>query len=180
LSQTATVSGALQRLVDDGFPRNCGRVAAIFIRPGVNEREELQQATLTASEGVRGDRWNGRNPRTQITMMNALVLDCVCGGDRSRWQLAGDQLIVDLDISEENLPIGQHLQAGEVRLEVSDIPHTGCNKFKARYGREALDYINGRDRSHLRLRGVYVRVVQDGTLRVGDEIIKVESVQGGI
>ena len=104
--------------------------------------------------------------------MNVKVLDCVCDGDRSRWELAGDQLIVDLDLSVENLPVGQRLEIGETTVEVTEVPHTGCKKFVARYGAEALDYINAEERANLRLRGVYVMVIEEGVVKAGDTIEK--------
>ncbi len=173
MPEAIAVADALAELVEAGFTRDQGRLETIFIRPEHDGREELEEATLTTAEGVVGDLWKTKDSRTQITLMNAKVLDCVCQGDRSRWGLAGDQLIVDLDLSVENLPVGQRLQIGETTVEVTEIPHTGCQKFTARYGAEALDYINAEVRADLRLRGVYVRVVEDGTVRAGDAIEKI-------
>ena len=104
--------------------------------------------------------------------MNVCVLDCV-SGSRDRWALAGDQLIVDLDMNEANLPVGQRLKVGDAVVEVTDVPHTGCSKFKRRFGPESLDYINAEGQEHLRLRGVYVMVVEEATVRVGDTIEKI-------
>ena len=105
-------------------------------------------------------------------MMNVKVLDCVSGG-RDKWGLAGDQLIVDLDVSEANLPVGQRLSIGDAVVEVTEVPHTGCSKFRKRYGEEGLDYINAEGREPLRLRGVYVMVVEEATVRVGEKIEKI-------
>ena len=129
--------------------------------------------TIQGGRSVVGDLWKTNDPRTQITLMNAKVLDCVCDGDRSRWELAGDQLIVDMDLSEDNLPVGQRLKIGETTVEVTEIPHTGCKKFVARYGTEALDFINAEERASLRLRGVYVMVIEEGVIKAGDTIEKI-------
>lgn len=182
MADVTTVSEQLTALVEAGFPKQQGTLDAIFIRPVTEEREDLEEAELLKSDGVKGDRWRptaskrlpdgSPDPRTQITMMNRRVLDCVSGG-RDRWALAGDQLIVDLDVSEANLPVGQQLRVGDAVVEVTDIPHTGCAKFRRRYGNEALDYINGDGRENLRLRGVYVKVVEEATVRVGDAIEKI-------
>jgi hypothetical protein len=172
MSEAVVVSDALADLVAAGFTLDQGSLETIFIRPETETREELQEATLSKAEGVVGDRWKTNDPRTQITLMNVKVLDCVCDGDRSRWELAGDQLIVDLDLSVENLPVGQRLEIGETTVEVTEVPHTGCKKFVARYGAEALDYINAEERANLRLRGVYVMVIEEGVVKAGDTIEK--------
>ena len=182
MSGVTTVSDQLAALIEEGFPTETGSIEAIFIRPVTDERKELQEAELLKAEGVKGDRWlptcsrrlpdGSADPKTQITLMNARVLHCV-SGRRDRWAFAGDQLIVDFDVSEENLPVGQRMQIGEAVVEVTEIPHTGCSKFRKRYGAESLDYINTECREHLRLRGVYVMVVEEAIVRVGDKIEKV-------
>ena len=45
--------------------------------------------------------------------------------------------MVDLDLSVANLPVGQRLRIGSAVIEISDIPHNGCGKFRERYGEEA-------------------------------------------
>jgi len=60
------------------------------------------------------------------------------GEEVDRWALAGDQLYVDLDLSVEHLPPGARLSIGDAVLEVSEKPHTGCAKFSARFGVDAL------------------------------------------
>jgi MOSC domain-containing protein YiiM len=87
--------------------------------------------------------------------------------------LAGDNLIVNLDLSEANMPAGQRLTVGEALLEVTNLPHTGCGKFAERFGPDAVRYINAAERKPLRLRGLYARVLKAGTVRVGDVIQKV-------
>ena len=87
--------------------------------------------------------------------------------------MAGDNLIVDLDLGTENLPVGQRLSVGNVLLEVTEVPHPGCKKFLARYGKDAMGYINAAERKDLRLRGVFAKVAEAGTVSVGDTINKV-------
>jgi MOSC domain-containing protein YiiM len=55
-------------------------------------------------------------------------------------------------------------------VEVSGEPHTGCKKFTARFGREALRFVNSVEGRALRLRGMNAAVVQAGTVRVGDTV----------
>jgi len=164
-------------------PKEQGILKAIFIRPKVGERESLQKAFLSPEVGVEGDKWidldikewclpdGSPDPRLQVTIMNMHVLDLVAGG-RDRWSLAGDNLIVDLDLSKENLPVGQKLAIGEVLLEINDVPHNACKDFGTRYGYDAVKYINAKERKHLRLRGVYAHVLQAGTIQIGDVLRK--------
>ncbi len=86
--------------------------------------------------------------------------------------MAGDQLFVDLDLSAANLPTGTRLALGSAILEITAQPHAGCAKFSARFGPDALRFVNGPLGRELRLRGVYARVVQAGGLRTGDAVRK--------
>jgi hypothetical protein len=51
---------------------------------------------------------------------------------------------------------------------VSAKPHTGCKKFLARFGQQAVDFVNSPLGLKLHLRGINARIVQPGTVRVGD------------
>ena len=88
--------------------------------------------------------------------------------------LAGDQLYVDLDLSVENLPVGSRLSIGGAVLEVTAPPHTGCKKFVARFGEDAMRFVNSRDGRAHRLRGMNTKVVVAGTVQVGDRCRKVD------
>jgi MOSC domain-containing protein YiiM len=89
-----------------------------------------------------------------------------------RWALAGDQLFVDFDLSEDNIPPGTRLAIGSAILEVSAEPHSGCKKFSARFGVEAMKFVNSPEGKRLHLRGINTRVIQGGAIRVGDIISK--------
>jgi MOSC domain-containing protein YiiM len=90
-----------------------------------------------------------------------------------RWPLAGDQLVVDIDMSEANLPPGQRLSIGSAVLEISAEPHTGCVKFARRFGNDALRFVSTPTGQAMRLRGVNARVVRSGQIRAGDIVAKV-------
>ena len=154
-------------------PQDMGAVEMIVRRPKPEEREELQGAAFTAQAGLAGDDWLRRSadPDAQITMMNSRVIQLL-SGDRSRWSLAGDQLFVDLDISQDNLPAGTRLQIGEVVMEVSSLPHTGCTKFARRFGGAARKWTGTDQGQRERRRGVYTKVIVDGEIRLGDRIKK--------
>jgi MOSC domain-containing protein YiiM len=159
-------------------PKDGGRVQLIMRRPQEGERELVETAELDTEVGVVGDRWSHgrsggrpRNPATQVTLMSARAAALVAR-TRDRWPLAGDQLYVDLDISEENLPPGTRLSLGSAVLEISREPHTGCKKFVSRFGMDAMLFVNSPVGRALRLRGVNARVVEPGTVSVGDAVTK--------
>jgi MOSC domain-containing protein YiiM len=112
----------------------------------------------------------GADPECQVTLINVRVLEAI-EPDRSRWPLAGDQLLVDLDLSVDALPAGSRIAIGSVVLEMSATPHTGCAQFSARFGSDALRWINTPEGRGNRRRGANARVVRSGSVRVGDSIL---------
>lgn len=164
-------------------PKDGGTVEMIVARPADEERMVLEEGSFSLTEGLVGDNWQTRgsrhtddgsaHPEMQVTLMNGRYLDLIAGNDRERWALAGDQLIVDLDLSTDNLPTGQQLQIGEVLFEVTAVPHNGCVKFKERFGLDVTRFTGAPPNKPQRLRGIYVKVVQPGTVKVGDSIQKV-------
>ncbi len=164
-----------------GSPSDDGLVKLIVRRPTELEREILAEATLDRAEGLVGDTWRTRgsrvtpdqsaHPDMQLTVMNARAAALIAIDD-DRWQLAGDQLYVDLDLSEANLPAGTRLAVGSAVIEVTDQPHLGCKKFRERFGEDALRFVNSTVGRQLRLRGVNTRVVRSGRVVLGDPIRK--------
>ncbi|HET6816260.1 MAG TPA: MOSC domain-containing protein [Mycobacteriales bacterium] len=161
-------------------PEDDGELVLIAARPQPAERELPAEARLDLALGLVGDNWSTRGSRStpdgsadpdkQITVMNARIAELVAG--RDAMALCGDQLYVDMEIGVDNLPVGARLQIGEAVLEVTEPPHTGCKKFVARFGEEAMRFVNsGEGRAH-RLRGMNTRVVVAGTVRVGDRCRK--------
>ena len=162
-------------------PKDDGVLEMIVRRPQVGEREILQEGQLDLADGLVGDSWKIRSsrrssdgaphPDMQLNLMNSRVVALV-SQDKSRWQLAGDQLYVDLDLSEDNLPAGTRLAIGSAVIEVTAEPHTGCSKFVERFGLDAMRFVNSRERKAMHLRGINARVVRPGVLRVGDRVAK--------
>lgn len=156
-------------------PRVEGIVELIVRRPAVGQREVVDEALVDLERGLVGDNWSSRgrsggrpaNPDAQVTVMGSRAA-ALAAGDRHRWALAGDQLYVDLDLSEANLPPGARLAVGAAVLEVTEEPHTGCRKFAERFGLEMLEIFNSPEGRALNLRGINTRVVEPGTVRVGD------------
>lgn len=157
-------------------PRDRGRVAGIVVRPpGAAEdvRERPESAHLSPEGGVEGDRWANaqeRRPGNQVSLINVHMLAKLAGGDALRMALSGDNLQVDLDLGEENLPVGSRLAVGEALLEVSPEPHRPCRSFHRRFGATAVKRVVRANRLGMRGRGVLCFVVEAGRVRVGDPI----------
>ena len=164
-------------------PVDRGPLRMIVRRPDVDQREVAAEGLLDVGAGLVGDSWQARgstrtpdggpNPAAQVTVINARVIALLAQSEE-RWPLAGDQLVIDIDLSAENLPPGARLALGAAVLEISDEPHTGCAKFAQRFGHDALRFVSTKTAMQLRLRGVNTRVVQSGAVRVGQMAVKLE------
>ncbi len=160
-------------------PRDGGPLVMIVRRPEPGEREVLDRGELDTAVGLVGDNWSRRgssrtpdnspHPDMQLNLMNARVL-ALLSGARERWPLAGDQLIVDLDLATASLPPGSRLAIGSAVVEVTAQPHTGCRKFIERFGLDAGAFVNSPVGRALNLRGINARVVTSGTIAVGGVI----------
>jgi MOSC domain-containing protein YiiM len=159
----------------EASPPDNGVLEAIVIRPETGARRDLPSCQISLRGGVHGDRWalagTAPDPDMQICIMNARAIALIAR-ERTAWPAAGDNLFIDLDLSPENLPTGQRLAIGTAIIEVTAMPHAGCDKFIARFGRDACIFVNTGAGKALRLRGIYARVVQDGLLTVGDRVRK--------
>jgi hypothetical protein len=163
-------------------PRDEAVIELIVIRPGTDQREVVTSARLTPEDGLVGDHWLARGSRktpdgtadleAQLTLMSTRVLAAI-EPDPARWPIAGDQLYLDMDLSESNLPPGTRLAVGEAEVEVTALPHTGCAKFASRFGHDALRWISTHEGRSLRMRGVYVKVLRAGAVRTGDAVHRI-------
>ncbi len=161
-------------------PPDAGTLTLVVRRPERLAREVLADAVIDETDGLVGDNWlsratsralaSGRHLDAQVTVMSSRMVGLLGDTDDER-ALAGDQLYVDLDLSHDNLPAGARFSVGdEVVLEVTAKPHAGCKKFLARYGADAVAFVNSEEGTRLRLRGLNARVVRGGTVRVGDDV----------
>lgn len=164
-------------------PQDSGELRLIVTRPAVDERQALDSGQLDTEQGLVGDNWRERgsrhmpdgvaDPEMQLNIMNVRVAALVAADDDTRIPLAGDQLYVDLDLSDENLPPGTRLAIGDAIIEVTEPPHTGCRKFAARFGKDAVVFVNSGRGKSLNFRGINAKVVRSGPVRVGDAVTKV-------
>ncbi len=162
-------------------PKDEGVVELIVRRPQINEREVLDEGELSLVEGLVGDTWIRRrssstldgspHPEMQLNVMNSRAVALVAQS-KERWPLAGDQIFLDLDLSVENLPAGTRLALGSAVIEVTAPPHLGCKKFVARFGLDAMKFVNSALGKELHLRGINAKVVMPGVFRVGDVVKK--------
>jgi len=163
-------------------PKDNGVVDLIVRRPRVDSREVLDEAQFDVEQGLMGDSWiyrgssktadGGPHPEMQITIMNSRVVDLVAQ-EKERWPLAGDQLFIEMDLSKANLPAGSRIAIGSAIIEVTEPPHLGCQKFVARFGADAMKFVNSPVGRELCMRGVHARVIQNGTVRTGDVARKI-------
>ena len=162
-------------------PKARGVLELIVRRPRTEVREVLDEGALDLVEGLVGDNWKARgssqtddgsaHPEMQLTLTNARVMALVAQ-EKQLWPLAGDQLYVDFDLSVDNIPPGTRLSLGEAVVQITEPPHTGCKKYAARFGLEALKFISSPEGKRLQLRGVNAKVIRPGAIRVGDAVRK--------
>ena len=179
----------------DAAPKDVGVLKLLVRRPQVDAREVLDRGELDLTQGLVGDCWLARgssrrpdrsaNPDSQLNIMSHPMVEFLAQ-DPEREPLAGDQLYLDLDLSHANLPAGSTLtfgdpdgvgdsdgvgDAGRPVIVVTEEPHTGCAKFVARFGVEAMRFVNGEHGKPRRLRGLCARVVVPGVVRPGDRVV---------
>ena len=175
--------GALTAGLEDirQSPKATGVLELIVRRPQTETREVLDMGELDLVEGLVGDNWQRRgssqtadgsaHPDMQLTVTNARLMALVAQ-DKQHWPLAGDQLYIDFDLSVNNVPPGTRLSLGATVIQITEPPHTGCKKFAARFGLDALRVISSPVGKQLQLRGVNAKVIRPGAIRVGDVVKK--------
>ncbi len=162
-------------------PKDQGVIDSLCLRPGYGERSFPQSISMTRASGIPGERWatapwmkledGSPDPRIQISILGTRVCDLVWR-DRENAPHPGDPVIADMDFSEANMPTGTLLGLGTAVVRVSDVFNEACVKWKTRYGKDAKDWVVASDHPALRLRGVLCEVVQDGTVTLPDQVVK--------
>jgi MOSC domain-containing protein YiiM len=153
-------------------PRERGTLALILCRRADGVRETPARVRLDAELGVPGDAWSRlpapRNLDMQLAVMNRDVAALIADGQPL--STFGDNLYVDLDLSAGNLPPGTRLRVGAALVEMTPFPHNGCSHFNARFGNDALRFVQRKETRRNNYRGVYWRVIEPGEVAVGDPI----------
>ncbi len=162
-------------------PGDNGELKGIVTRQAGGKRKDLKQCEISLARGAHGDHWaegcwmsteEGKpHPDVQICIMNARCIALIAQ-QRDNWAPAGDNLFIDMDLTPGNTPPGTRLSVGTAIIEITEVPHNGCQSFIDRYGRDACLFVNTGEGKGLRLRGIYARVVQDGRVAIGDAVTK--------
>ena len=164
----AALEAALPRLQ---APRDTGTVELLVARGPGGERQLPAEVWLTASGGMPGDRWASQTkygPDYQLATTRADYARLIANGQPL--ELHGDNLYLQLDLSTQNLPTGSLLGIGTALLQVSPVAHDGCKKWVQRFGLAPMQMNLEPAYRPLHLRGIYLRVASEGTVRVGDPI----------
>ena len=165
----ADLEARLAKLTDS--PTDLSSISLLVRRGEGGLRDVIVNGHLSADAGLVGDEWvqnPERSPDAQLTMMEFQVAQLIANGQPLG--LFGDQLFAELDLSRANLPVGSQLQVSAAVLEVSGRPHNGCQKFRSRFGTDALRFVSRPDLRHRNFRGIYLHVLRDGVVTVGDSI----------
>jgi hypothetical protein len=152
-------------------PRDEGRVDLLLARGSKGERVLHREAWLTVAAGMPDDRWAGNGkygPDYQLATTRTDFARVIANGQPI--MLHGDNLFLTLDLSADNLPVGSLLALGTARVRVTPVPHNGCKKWVQRFGLAAIQLNMAAHLRALHLRGIYLQVVEDGLVRVGDAV----------
>ncbi len=162
-------------------PKDDVPIEVICVRPDFSKRRTLDRAYLSKDDGIVGDRWkktpwlrlkNGDpDPRIQVSLTNLRILNAISKTSQAL-TLPGDNFVADIDLSEANMPVGQLLKLGDAIIEVTDVYNDACKKFEMRYGIDVMNWIREPAYQHLRLRGIFARIIQNGWVTQHDKIQK--------
>ena len=144
-------------------------VDLLVARGPAGERHLAPEAWLTVDGGMPGDRWASQTkygPDFQLATTRSDLARLIANGQPL--ELHGDNLYLTLDLSRSNLPEGTLIRAGEALLAVTPVAHDGCKKWVQRFGLCPMQLNLDPAYRAQRLRGIYLRVVEEGRVRVGD------------
>lgn len=155
-------------------PLDEGTLELMVARGRNGERSLPEETLLTLDGGMPGDRWmkDGRyGPEYQLATIRADFAKVVANGQRL--DLHGDNLYLDLDLSSRNLPTGSRIRLGRALLEVTPQAHNGCKKWVQRFGLAPMQMNLAPAHRAMHLRGIYLRVIEAGRVRVGERAVVV-------
>ena len=125
------------------------------------QKHEIPQAELIEDWGIQGDAHAGKWHR-QVSLLGLGEIEAFrARGAEVEYGAFGENLVVE-GFHFRELPIGTRFQIGDVLLEMTQIGkecHSHCLIYKV-----MGDCIMPRE-------GVFAKVLQGGTVRIGDEMI---------
>ncbi|MCP4444517.1 MAG: hypothetical protein GY811_04125 [Myxococcales bacterium] len=172
-------------------PRDSGEVALIVTRSSVSQMAKADRppgyhvlrapmhmqpskVELCTQRGVISDRWSPKKnkPGDQLSLGSLAVARLVTMGSIERYHLFGNNFLIDFDLSADSLPVGTRLKLGTASIEITDEPYTPCNRYQARFGKEARRWVRDETHQARHLRGRYARVVTGGHVALNDRLTR--------
>ena len=153
------------------FPRS-GRLCWIGLRPARRETMlEPSEATLEVPGGLAGDRYAGRNGLRAVTILQAEHLP-VIASLAGREALAPAELRRNLVVSGINLLAlkSRTLRIGGATLERTGACHP-CSRMEEAFGEGGYNAVRGHG-------GITARVLEGGSIRIGDAVIVAPEARG--
>jgi MOSC domain-containing protein YiiM len=151
-----------------------GAIHVLIVRRGGGAHDTPGRIQLSPEGGIAGDRWARsppRDPAAQLSLISRRAVVAMAGDDPAHHHLPGDNLVVAVDFSR--LTAGARLRLGTALVEITAKPHTGCKKFQARLGKDAMRWVNAEEHQARHLRGLYARILEPGAITVGDRLERV-------
>jgi MOSC domain-containing protein YiiM len=142
--------------------KGTGTVSAIYIsRAKGQPREEIPRGQFLLNHGLDGDAWSGPGDR-QVLMLTKKARQDVDADTRNG--LCYSRFKETLQIEElplENFPLGTQLRAGEAVFEIAE---------KGKRCFPECEIIRSGSRCALKRNAVFLRVLQSGSVSVGDPV----------
>jgi molybdopterin adenylyltransferase len=133
-----------------------GRVRALFVKLQKDTKSTPRDIVQVTPEGFEGDHHNGHSKRRQILLISGGILDDL---NLKPGDVCENVVIDGLDVM--SLREGQWLQLGGAQVEVT-IPCEPCLQ---------MDRLRPGLRERLKsCRGIFVRVLEPGAVRIGDTV----------
>ena len=146
------------------------KVQWIGIRPSRTEPQSvLQEVKATVGEGLKGDRYNGKSGKRDVTLIQAEHLEIVA-------RFLG-RATIEPHLTRRNIVVSGinlvSLKGKTIRLGTAELLVTGpcapCSKMETNLGQGGYNAMRGHG-------GITAQIVKTGTISVGDTLEVLESI----